>query len=53
MIQAAQMLSLGECDVAMAGGVSESIHTFGIFASFHSQGALARHDDPSAGFASV
>ncbi len=47
MIQAAQMLSLGECNLAIAGGVSESIHTFGIFASFHSQGALARHDDPT------
>jgi len=42
-----QMLRLGECDVALGGGVSESIHTFGIFASFHSQGALARHDDPA------
>ena len=41
------MLRLGECDVALAGGVSESIHTFGIFASFHSQGALARHADPA------
>ncbi len=41
MIQGAQMLRLGECDVALAGGVSESIHTFGIFASFKSQGALA------------
>ena len=29
--------------VALAGGVSESIHTFGIFASFKSQGALAEH----------
>ena len=38
MIQGAQMLRLGECDVALAGGVSESIHTFGIFASFDSQG---------------
>ena len=47
MIQGAQMLLLGECDVALAGGVSESIHTFGIFASFASQGALARHDDPT------
>ena len=44
-IQAAQMLRLGECDVAIAGGVSESIHTFGIFASFNSQGALATHAD--------
>ena len=41
------MLRLGECDVALAGGVSESIHTFGIFASFKSQGALATHDDPT------
>jgi len=47
IIQGAQMLRLGECDVALAGGVSESIHTFGIFASFKSQGALAAHDDPS------
>ena len=45
-IQAAQMLRLGECDVAIAGGVSESIHTLGIFASFQSQGALATHEDP-------
>jgi 3-oxoacyl-[acyl-carrier-protein] synthase II len=41
------MLRLGDCDLALAGGVSESIHTFGIFASFNSQGALARHDDPT------
>ncbi|MFZ5830688.1 MAG: beta-ketoacyl-[acyl-carrier-protein] synthase family protein [Planctomycetota bacterium] len=47
LIQGAQMLRLGECDFALAGGVSESIHTFGIFASFHSQGALARHEDPT------
>lgn len=46
-IQAVQMLRLGECDLAIAGGVSESIHTFGIFASFQSQGALASHTDPS------
>ncbi len=45
LIQGAQMLRLGECDLALCGGVSESIHTFGIFASFHSQGALARHDE--------
>jgi 3-oxoacyl-[acyl-carrier-protein] synthase II len=45
LIQAAQMLRLGECDVALAGGVSESIRTFGIFAGFASQGALATHDD--------
>lgn len=47
LIQAAQMLMLGECDVAIAGGVSESIHTFGIFAGFASQGALAENEDPT------
>ena len=47
LIQGAQMLRLDECDVALAGGVSESIHTFGIFASFKSQGALATHEDPT------
>jgi 3-oxoacyl-[acyl-carrier-protein] synthase II len=47
IIQGVQMLRLGDCDLAIAGGVSESIHTFGIFASFKSQGALASHDDPS------
>lgn len=46
LIQACQMLQLGEVDLALAGGVSESIHTFGIFAGFKSQGALAMHDDP-------
>jgi len=47
LIQGLQMLRLGECDLALAGGVSESIHTFGIFAGFASQGALATHDDPT------
>ncbi len=47
LIQGAQMLRLDECDVALAGGVSESIHTFGIFAGFKSQGALAAHEDPT------
>ena len=47
IIQGAQMLRLGECDLAIAGGTSESIHTFGIFASFNSQNALAIHDDPA------
>ena len=46
-IQGVQMLRLNEVDVAICGGVSESIHTFGIFASFQSQGALATHDDPT------
>jgi 3-oxoacyl-[acyl-carrier-protein] synthase II len=45
VIQGAQMLRLGEVDLALAGGVSESIHTFGIFASFKSEGALAEHED--------
>lgn len=48
LIQGAQMLRLDECDVAIAGGTSESIHTFGIFASFNSQNALASNDDPTA-----
>ncbi len=48
LIQGVQMLRLGECDLALAGGVSESIHTFGIFAGFASQGALATNDNPAA-----
>ncbi len=47
LIQGVQMLRLGEVDMAIAGGVSESIHTFGIFASFKSEGALAEHNDPT------
>lgn len=47
LIQALQMLRLGEVDCALAGGVSESIQTFGIFAGFKSQGALAEHTDPT------
>lgn len=47
LIQAVQMLRLGEVDLALAGGVSESIHTFGIFAGFKSQGALGVHADPN------
>lgn len=46
LIHAAQMLRLGEVDMAICGGVSESIHTFGIFAGFKSQNALATHADP-------
>lgn len=46
-IQGVQMLRLGEVDQAIVGGVSESIHTFGIFASFKSQGALAAHAEPA------
>ncbi len=47
LIQGAQQLMLGEIDLAIAGGVSESIHTFGIFAGFQNQGALAQHVDPA------
>ena len=47
LIHGMQMLQLGEVDLALAGGVSESIHTFGIFASFRAQGALATHEDPT------
>jgi 3-oxoacyl-[acyl-carrier-protein] synthase II len=47
LIHGMQMLQLGIVDLALAGGVSESIHTFGIFASFRAQGALAKHDDPA------
>ncbi len=46
LIQGAQMLRLGEVDMAIAGGISESTGSFGIFASFKAQGALAESDDP-------
>ncbi len=47
LIQGLQMLRLGEVDMALAGGVSESTETFGIFAAFKAQGALGHHKDPS------
>lgn len=47
IIQGVQMLKLGEVDLALAGGVSEAIHTFGIFAAFRNEGALANHADPT------
>ena len=47
IIQGVQQLRLGECDFALAGGVSESIRAYGIFAGFKSQGALASHPDPT------
>jgi 3-oxoacyl-[acyl-carrier-protein] synthase II len=46
LIQGLQMLLLNEVDVALAGGVSESTGSFGIFAGFKSEGALASHPDP-------
>jgi 3-oxoacyl-[acyl-carrier-protein] synthase II len=47
LVNGAQQILLGEVDIALAGGVSESIHTFGIFAGFRSQNALASHSDPT------
>lgn len=47
IIHGMQMLQLGEVDLALAGGVSESTGTFGIFAGFKSQGALGAHEDPT------
>lgn len=46
IIQAVQMLRLSEVDMAIAGGVSESTGSFGIFASFRAQNALATAADP-------
>jgi 3-oxoacyl-[acyl-carrier-protein] synthase II len=46
LIQGVQMLLLGEVDMALVGGVSESTDSFGIFASFKAQGALGDADDP-------
>lgn len=47
IIHGMQMLQLDEVDLALAGGVSESTGTFGIFAGFKSQGALGSHEDPT------
>ena len=47
LIQGMHMLKLKEVDLALAGGVSESPHTFGIYAAFKNQGALGHHDDPT------
>jgi 3-oxoacyl-[acyl-carrier-protein] synthase II len=46
LIQGVQMLRLGEVDMALVGGISESTGSFGIFASFKAQGALASAVDP-------
>lgn len=46
IIQAAQMMQLEEVDMAFAGGVSECVGSFGIFASFKAQNALAEASDP-------
>lgn len=47
LIQGCQMLRLGEVDMALCGGLSECTGSFGIFASFRAQGALAEHNDPA------
>ncbi len=47
LIQGVQMLRLGEVDIALAGGVSEAVRSFGIFASFAAEHALAQHEDPT------
>ncbi len=47
IIQGLQMLLLNEVDLALAGGVSECTGSFGIFAGFRSEGALASHPDPT------
>lgn len=47
IIQGVQQLLLGEVDMALTGGISESSQTFGIFAAFAAQGALAQNEDPT------
>ncbi|RLC67748.1 MAG: beta-ketoacyl-[acyl-carrier-protein] synthase family protein, partial [Chloroflexi bacterium] len=46
LIHSLQMLLLSEVDLALGGGISESTGSFGIFAGFKSEGALASHPDP-------
>ena len=46
LIQGLQMLILNEVDYALGGGVSETPNTFGVFAAFKNEGALASHSDP-------
>jgi 3-oxoacyl-[acyl-carrier-protein] synthase II len=46
LIQGLQMVLLDEVDLALSGGISESTGSFGIFAGFKSEGALASHPDP-------
>ncbi len=46
LIQGLQMLRLNDVDLALCGGISESTGSFGVFASFKAQGALASHPHP-------
>jgi len=50
-VNGVQQLLLDEVDLALAGGVSESPRTFGIFAAFKAENSLA-HDAASAATAS-
>jgi 3-oxoacyl-[acyl-carrier-protein] synthase II len=45
LIQGVQQILLGEVDYAIAGGISESPQTFGIFAGFAAQGALGYNEE--------
>jgi len=47
IIHGLHMLLLHEVDLALSGGVSECTGSFGIFAGFRSEGALASHPDPT------
>lgn len=47
IVTGVQQILLDEVDVALAGGVSESPRTFGIFAAFASQNALANGGEAS------
>ncbi|MBR0459378.1 MAG: beta-ketoacyl-[Victivallales bacterium] len=51
LVTGMQQILLDEVDMALAGGVSESPGTFGIFAAFKAENSLA-HDAPSAAEAS-
>ncbi|MFQ5356709.1 MAG: beta-ketoacyl-[acyl-carrier-protein] synthase family protein [Mariprofundaceae bacterium] len=46
LTQGLQMLRLDEVDMALAGGISETPATFGVFAAFKNEHALASHPDP-------
>jgi 3-oxoacyl-[acyl-carrier-protein] synthase II len=47
IVQGLQMLLLDQVDLALGGGISETPHTFGVFAAFKNEGALASHPDPT------
>ena len=47
IIQGAQMLKLGEVDLSLCGGVSETSNALNFFASFKAQGALSLEANPN------